>query len=408
MMDQTYWQNDDYWVSSFNYLPEVREGYQLPEKVLFHDVTLRDGEQSPGVVFRAEEKERIAQAMDEVGIDRIEVALPAVSTEDEEAVRRVVGLRPKAKVFVLSRGMESDVNLALSLGVDGIILELPVGTPRLKHQFPGWTEKDVSEKAAYWGEYAKDKGLEVVLFPMDCTRSEHQFFYNVLELVGAKPFIDGVALVDTTGSLTPQATVYLVKKMKEITGKRIEMHTHTDFGMGVANSMAALTAGAEVIHASVAGIGERTGNTPLEEAAVTAKTLYGVDSNLKLNKLPELAALVQHISGFDVARNKPLIGERAFTRESGMGVNLVKEMPLALFGVHPRLVGRQPEYVLGKKSGLASVTMKLEDLGMPPVSSEQERNIMVRVKDMGISKKALVTDDEFRQIVTEVVNGQDI
>ncbi len=401
-MEEKLYHNENYWVSSYNYFDEVRAGFQLPVRLKIHDVTLRDGEQSPGVAFRADDKVRIAQLLDELGVDRIEVALPAVSEEDKIATKRVVELRPNAQVFVLCRGMASDVELALECGVDGVILELPVGTPRLKHQFSHWTEEDVIEKAAYWAKYAKDKGLEVVLFPMDCTRSRTEFFTKVLEDVGALPEVDGVALVDTSGSLSPQAATYLIKHMKDITQKRIEVHTHSDFGMGVATSLAALIAGAEVVHASIGGLGERTGNTPLDEVAVSAKALYGLDSNIKFEKLFDISNEILEISKFKVASSKPVIGERAFTRESGMGVDLVKKQPLALFGVMPSWVGQKPQYVLGKKSGIASVEMKLEDLGMPMLDEEDKILVLDGVKTLGLEKKGLVTDDEFVSIVKQV------
>ncbi|OJX38298.1 MAG: hypothetical protein BGO78_09830 [Chloroflexi bacterium 44-23] len=405
-MDEKLYHNENYWVSSYNYFDEVRANYNLPKTVKFHDVTLRDGEQSPGVAFRADEKVHIAKLLDELGVDRIEVALPAVSEEDKLATKGVVALKPKAQVFVLCRGIASDVELALECGVDGIILELPVGIPRLKYQFSHWTEDDVVEKASHWAKYAKSKGLEVVLFPMDCTRARPEFFTRVLREVGALPEVDGVSLVDTSGSLTPQAAVYLVKQMKEITHKRIEVHTHTDFGMGVATSLAALTAGADVIHASIGGLGERTGNTPLDEAAVSAKALYGVDSNIKFEKLYNISHEILAISKFQVAQSKPVIGERAFTRESGMGVDLVKKQPLALFGVTPSWVGQQPRYVLGKKSGISSVEMKQEDLGLSELSDEQKTSVLNKVKDLGLQKKGLVTDAEFTSIHKEVIGKQ--
>jgi methanogen homocitrate synthase len=402
MMNEKLFHNEHYWVSPYNYFDEVRGQFQLPDRLKIHDVTLRDGEQSPGVAFRADDKVRIAKLLDELGVDRIEVALPAVSEDDKIATKRVVEMRPNAQVFVLCRGMASDVELALECGVDGIILELPVGIPRLKYQFSHWTEDDVVEKAAYWAKYAKDKGLEIVLFPMDCTRSRTEFFTRVLKEVGALPEVDGVALVDTSGSLSPQAATYLIKHMKDITQKRIEVHTHTDFGMGVATSLAALTAGAEVVHASVGGLGERTGNTPLDEVAVSAKALYGVESNIKFEKLYDISHEILEISKFKVASSKPVIGERAFTRESGMGVDLVKTQPLALFGVMPSWVGQQPQYVLGKKSGIASIEMKLEDLGMPMLDEEKLNLVLNRVKTLGLEKKGLVTDEEFVSIVKEV------
>lgn len=401
-MDEKLFHNENYWVSSYNYLDEVRKDFNLPERLVFHDVTLRDGEQSPGVAFRAEDKVKIALLLDELGVDRIEISLPAVSEEDMQATKMVAALGLKAQTYVLCRGMASDVQNALDCGVDGIILELPVGTPRLKFQFPTWTEDDVVEKAARWAKYAKDKGLEVVLFPMDSTRARQGFFTRVLEEVGALPEVDGVSLVDTTGSLNPQAALYLVKHMKDITGKRIEVHTHTDFGMGVATSMAALVAGAEVVHSSIAGLGERTGNTPLEEAVVAAKTLYGLDSNINLGKLYEISQKVLEISKFQIAPSKPVIGERTFTRESGMGVDMVRTQPLGLFGIRPDWVGQEAKYVLGKKSGLKSIEMKAADLGLEELSDEEKKVVLTKVKELGLAKKGLVDDNEFQSIVDSV------
>lgn len=401
-MDESAWHNENYWVSSFNYAPEVREKLDLPDKVLFHDVTLRDGEQTPGLVFRTEEKVRIARLLDEAGVDRIEVAMPAVSDEDVEAVKAVVEMGPEAGVFVFSRARRDDIDLALECGVDGIILEFPCGTPRMKHQFAKWDEDDIIELTTDSAKYARDQGLEVVMFPLDSTRARPDFLFRLMEEVGVLPEIDSIGLVDTTGSLSPHAADFLIRRLKEITGKPLEIHTHNDFGMGVAVPMAAVAAGAEVIHASACGLGERSGNTPLEEAAVTAKALYGLESNIRFDKLAELAEAVREISGFPLAPNKPIVGDRSFTRESGMGVNLVKDHPMVLFGLHPNFVGREPQYVLGKKSGMASVSMKIDDLGLPQVSEEEQAEILRRVKDLGIHKKALVTDEEFKDIVTEV------
>lgn len=402
-MKESLFHTENYWVSCFNYFDEVRSQFSLPDKIQFHDVTLRDGEQSPGVAFDAEDKIAIAKKLDELGVDRIEVALPAVSDEDVKAVKGVVAAKLNAKIFVLCRGMASDVELALECGVDGVILELPVGTPRLKNQFSHWTEDDVVNKAVRWAKYAKEKGLEVVLFPMDCTRAEPAFFDRVMKEVGTLDAVDGIGIVDTSGSLTPQAGVFLVKKMKEMTGKRIEIHTHGDFGMAVATSLACATAGAEVIHVSVAGLGERTGNTPLDEVAVSAKTLYNLDSNIKFDKIYDVSNEVIRRSKFRIAQSKPLIGDMAFTRESGMGVDLVRKQPLAMFGVHPKWIGREAAYVIGKKSGVLSVEMKLGDLGMDPLSESDTMEVLGKIKTLSLEKKGLVTDEEFVAIVKSVI-----
>jgi len=374
----------------------------LPTRVRFHDCTLRDGEQTPGIVFRKEEKLEIAMMLDEAGVDRIEVAMPAVSREDVDAVKAVVAARPKAEVYVLSRVSESDIDLATDCGVDGIVLEMPVGKPRLDYQFKNWSKEDVIEKTLRCITYARRKKLRIVVFPMDCSRAEPGFFDRFLEAVAKHDRPDSVVLVDTTGCLTPQATMYLVSQIKDITRTTVEVHTHSDFGLAVAISASAVAAGAEVVHASVAGLGERTGNTPLEEAAVALRCLYGLEMGIDFSRLTSLGRRVAEIARVRLAVSKPVIGDRAFTRESGMGLDLIKTMPMVLFALNPRFVGQESSFVLGKKSGLASVEMKAEELGLPALSDDQKRAVLAQVKRTGIEKKALLEDEEFRSIVAQV------
>lgn len=394
----------NWWVSPFNFIPEVREKLgNLPDSVRFHDVTLRDGEQTPGVVFRKEEKVRIAGMLDDVGVDRIEVALPAVSQEDVDAVKAVVATKPKAEIFVLSRVTESDIDLAVDCGVDGITLEMPVGAPRLRYQFKNWSEDIVIERTLHGLEYARSKGLKIVLFPMDITRAEPAFFDRYMEAIAKKgPRPDSIALVDTSGSLLPEAASYLIRRIRDITGCVTEIHTHNDFELGVATPLAAVAAGAEVVHCSIAGLGERTGNTALESIATVLRTLYGMEIKLDFSKLTNLARETMKMAGRTMAISKPMVGERTFTRESGMGLDLIREEPLALFGLNPAFLGQEAGYVLGKKSGLLSVEMKLADLGMKSVTDEDKKAILARVKQLGIEKKDLVTDDEFTRIVAEI------
>jgi len=391
------WRSDDWWVSPFNYEPDVLDGLDLPEEVLIHDETLRDGEQTPGIVFRKDEKVRIAQMADDVGVKRMNVALPAVSPEDVEAVKEITKLGLRSEVFVLSRAMASDIDLAAECGVDGVVFEVPVGAPRLQYQFTNWSEDDVIEKSIDNIRYARTKDLRVVYFMMDSSRADPAFLDRLLERVTKEATPDSIALVDTSGCMSPQATAWLVRHMRDMSGLPIEIHTHNDMGLAVGNSMAALAAGASAIHTSIGGIGERTGNTPLEEAAVAVRVLYGLDPGLDLGRLTELTREVARIAGFDLAPNKPIAGTRTFTRESGMGIDLIKSQPLGLFCLHPRLVGQEAQYILGKKSGGPSIRMKLDDLGLD-ADDDQIREMLSRVKELGISKKGPLTDEEFRSI----------
>ena len=207
------------------------------------------------------------------------------------------------------------------------------------------------------------------------------------------------------GCATPEAIKYMVRWVKDMTGLPIEIHTHNDFGMGVATELAAVTAGAEVVHSCGNGLGERTGNAALEELMLGLDLLYGYDTGYKLEKLPELGELLAKLSNIPIARNKPALGSGNFIRESGIGIQYVMHDPLVMFGTHPALTGRSGEVVLGKKSGKASIEYKLAELALGEVADQQSSEILARVKQKGMEKRDILNDQEFTQIVQEVRAG---
>ena len=209
---------------------------------------------------------------------------------------------------------------------------------------------------------------------------------------------DSVGLVDTMGCALPQTIAYMVRWMKRLTGGLpIEVHAHNDFGMAVACELAGAAAGAEVLHACVNGMGERTGNAALEELVLAMNILLEMDTPYRLDKLEALCSTVEELSGIPCAPNKPFVGKRNYTRESGIGVNLVTEKPLAMFATDPRIFGREADIALGKKSGKASIQYYLDQLGLE-ASDEQVAEMLAEVKALGIRKKGLVTLEEFREI----------
>ncbi|QXD31995.1 homocitrate synthase/isopropylmalate synthase family protein [Candidatus Pelagisphaera phototrophica] len=402
--NRKHYKEDKYWVSPYNFHPEVTGELNLPEKVEIHDATLRDGEQTPGLVFSVEEKVAIAKKLDEVGIDRIEAGMPAVSPQDFEAIKQISALGLKAKIYTFARAMTADIDKAVECGADGVIIEVPIGYPKLKYQF-NWTWEDVLKKSADVINYAKTKGLHAVFFPYDTTRAREDDLTNLLTGIMNESEPDSIGVVDTMGCATPEAIKYLVRKVADLTNLPVEIHTHNDFGTGVATELAAVTVGASCVHSCVGGLGERTGNAALEELILCLELLYGYDTKYELAKLPELGELLANITGIPYALNKPILGERNFTRESGIGVNLVVEKPLAMFGTHPALTGRTGDIVLGKKSGKASITYKLDELGIEGVSDEQITELLAEVKKAGIAKKGILTDDEFRRILAGVTQS---
>jgi len=394
-------QEGKWWISPYNFSEEVVEGFNLPRKVQIHDATLRDGEQTPGVVFRKEDKVRIAKGLDEIGVERIEAGMPAVSNEDFEAIKEITKLGLKSKIFTFARALKSDIDSAVECGADGVVIEIPIGYPKLKYQF-GWSWEDVLKKSIDVINYAKERKLYAVYFPYDTTRAREEDLDNLFDGIMKYSSPDSIGIVDTMGCALPEAIQYLVRKAKKLTGLPIEVHTHNDFGMGVATELAAVTAGAEVVHSCINGLGERTGNAALEELMMGLHVLLGIDTPYKFDKITKLAELAEEISGIKIPRNKPVTGEGNFTRESGIGVDLVIKTPLAMFATDPRFTGREGKIVLGKKSGKLSVKYYLEKLGIKNVSEEQTIEIVKKVKEMGINKRALLSEEEFKSIVKEV------
>lgn len=400
-MRDNHFEDGKWWVSPYNFIPEVREKLILPPKVQIHDATLRDGEQTPGVVFSIDDKVKIASKMDEIGIERIEAGMPAVSPQDAEAIKEISKLGLKSKIFTFARALKQDIDMALECGADGVIIEVPIGYPKLVTQF-GWTWDVVFEKSRDVINYAREQGLYAVFFPYDTTRARASDLKNLCKGIMNESPPDSIGIVDTMGCATPEAIKYMVGWVKDMTGLPIEIHTHNDFGMGVATELAAVTAGAEVVHSCGNGLGERTGNAALEELMLGLDLLYGYETGYKLDKLPELGDLLAELSNIPIARNKPVLGHGNFIRESGIGIQYVMHDPLVMFGTHPALTGREGEVVLGKKSGKASVTYKLGQLELGEVNDAQGVEILSRIKQAGIKKRDLLSDDEFIAIVNAV------
>jgi len=397
--------DDQWWVSPFNVTNDVRQSFSLPPRVQIHDATLRDGEQTPGVVFSVADKIAIAEMLAVVGVDRIEAGMPAVSDDDFAAIKQIAKLGLTPRIYAFVRAITADIDKSLECGVHGVILEVPIGYPKLLWQFK-WTWEDVLRKSVEVVRYAKAHDLEVVYFPYDTTRAREEDLTNLLTRMVQDAPPDSVGIVDTMGCVLPGAMKYLVRLVKRLTnGLPVEVHTHNDFGMAVATELAGVEAGAEVVHSSANGLGERTGNAALEELIVALHVLYGYETSYRLDRLPELGALVSRLSNAPIAVNKPILGAGNFTRESGIGVDLVLKKPLAMFGTHPALTGRSGEVVLGKKSGKASITCALEQLGVSGAGDEAVGEMLRLVKERSIARRGLVTREEFREIAQGVLAG---
>lgn len=405
MKDQP-WQTDDWFTSAWNFEDEVTKDFNFSDNIKIHDVTLRDGEQQTGIAFSKDDKIRIAEGLAEAGIHRIEAGLPAVSKDDFDAIYEINKRNLGPEIYSFCRCMKNDIDASVDAGVKGLIMEVPASTHLIEHAYKWPLQKaiDLSIEAT---AYAHEKGLEVVFFPIDFSRSDLDWVMDLITQVADEGHMDALALVDTFGVVSPHAMQYFVRSVKARTNVRLETHFHQDFGLGVANTLLALAEGAEVVHSTVLGLGERAGNAPTEDVVMALLTMYGIDIGINYDKLYPLSKLVQEIAGVSVASNRSVVGDQLFQVESGIIANWFKncgtEHQTELFPFRPEFVGQPAAgVVMGKGSGIDSVNLWLEKLQLQ-ASDEQAMAILGKVKAMGLDQKRLLTGDEFRSIADGVL-----
>lgn len=302
----TKYRTDKWYTSPWNFNDEVREGFDFAKKIEIHDVTLRDGEQQAGLVLNADQKIRLAEEMAEAGIHRIEAGMPAVSKQDEKAIKEIVKRNLGPKTFAFGRCMIDDVKRAADCGVDGIVIEIPSNEELIKTAYKWELEKaiELSIKAT---SYAKEQGLYTVFFPIDMTRSNMDWVLSLIERVADEGHMDALAIVDTFGGLAPHTVPYLVNNVKKRIDKPVELHFHDDFGLGSANSIMGLAAGADVVHTTISASGERAGNASYEDIALSLLTMYGIDIGLDYSKVYPLSKSFRDMTGMQVRSNRGIL-----------------------------------------------------------------------------------------------------
>jgi isopropylmalate/homocitrate/citramalate synthase len=373
---------------------ELNDPHRFEAHVGFYDTTLRDGEQTVGVVFSPEEKLELARGLDELGIERIEAGFPRVSKEDWHAVELIRDARLNAEIWGFSRAVDADVKALVELGVEASVIESPISD--LKLQALGVDREAMLERIVYAISFAVEQGVRVAFFGVDGTRADPGYFETVYKTAieaGAQEAV----VVDTIGIASPEAAADLVGRTKEWLGDvPIHFHGHNDFGLATAAALAAVRAGASWIQGTVNGMGERAGNANLPEIALALRGLYGVETGLRLEKARAFSERLCALSGYELEPFKPLVGDNLFRRESGAVASQFHDPP-AIEPYSSDLVAAERSVVLGKKSGIDSIRIKAEELGLE-LSEEAQRDLLVRVKELGTEKHGLVTDDEFREL----------
>lgn len=387
---------DKIWTSEINRKDEVQGGFDRSRTIRFYDTTLRDGEQSVGVCFDPDEKFEIARGLAELGVGRIESGFPRVSADDTRAVERILAADLGPEIWGFARCVQADINSHLELGTEYLLIE--ISTSEIKMEAYGFTREQVLERVTGAVDHSKSHGIKKVnFFAVDSTRSDLDFLKQVY-LAAIDAGADEISVVDTIGACAPEAVRWLIGQVKSWVGDvPVHWHGHNDFGLATASAIAAVRGGADWIQGTVNGMGERAGNADICEVALALQCLYDVPVELNLDKARKVSKLVQEAGGYTVDGWKPVVGEYLYTRESG-AVASQFHSPEAIEPYSADIVGADRKIVLGKKSGLVSIDLKAEELGLD-VPDEIRASVLAEVKDLSVKHSRLVSDDEFRDIV---------
>lgn len=326
------------------------------------DTTLRDGEQTAGVNFSFDEKIKIVEKLNEIGIKHIEIGIPAMGKWEIQQIKEIVKLGFDIEYTTWNRLNKSDIEKSIECGIKNLHMSIPISDLHIEKKLKT-TREELLRKAEELISYAKDRGCNVYIGFEDASRADMDFLIEVvkkIEGMGVRRF----RFADTMSTLNPFTTMEVIKKIKESTSISIDFHGHNDFGMATANALAAFQAGAEFISTSANGIGERAGNVALEEIVTALKYFEDYNCSLDMTKFIELGKLVEEASGITLAKNKPIIGEVVFSHESGIHADgLIKAEEIYEF-LNPRDFGRENTIIFGKHSGKETLLKILRDKGM--------------------------------------------
>ena len=382
-----YYQKDRFWVSPMNYLPETYEISDTQKKISIHDVTLRDGEQTPHVVFKLDERLQIAKALSDLGVDRIEFGMPTVSKDIYEAFKEVLTMDLRAEIVAFLRAHPDDLKAAIELGAKSVIIEHTVNPYLCKHVYKVDHAATVKRIVDAF-KIAKENGLKAYFMGWDASRAGLDYLKKIYSDILDKVAPDAIIFVDTFGVMTPWAMLHTIKTIRGWYPEMpLEVHNHNGFGLGVANALAAVMGGVSCVHTSLLDLGERDGNIPIDEIAMALEILLKIKTNIDLSELYRISQLAQSISKFKPSGTKPITGDYYFMMEPGVTIHAIERAREAGLGRRaiigafaPELIGKKDvEYILGKESGVATIKVFLERLGLK-ATEDQMRELLEIVK----------------------------
>ncbi len=372
------------------------------DSVSIFDTTLRDGEQSPGTSFSFDDKLRIAEALDEMGVGVIEAGFPINSDEEFEAVSEIAATSEN-DVCGLARVHEADLDAALDAEVDLVHTFVSSSDIQIQKSMDS-SREEVLEMTRDAVEHVKDHGVDCMFSPMDATRTDFEYLVDIIE-TAEEAGADIVNIPDTVGVIRPTAMGRLISALREEVDVPYDVHTHDDFGLAAANALAGIEAGAVQCQVSVNGIGERAGNAALEEVVMSLESVYDVDTGIDTTEIYDLSKTVERLSGIPLPGNKPIVGSNAFSHESGIhAAGVIEDSSTFEPGIMtPEMVGHERRLVMGKHTGTHSVRETLEEAGYEP-DGDEVKEITKRIKSMG-GKGKRVSDADVFAVAESVISA---
>jgi len=375
----------------------------LNKQIKIDDTTLRDGEQTAGVVFSNHEKIRIARLLDEVGVDQIEVGVPAMGGDEKAAIKKIANLGLNASILAWNRTVIEDIKHSLDCGVSAVALSISASDIHMEYKLckdRSWVLESVKKSV----DFAKNNGLYVSVNAEDASRADFDFLVKFAK-VAKENGADRLRYCDTLGVMEPFGIYDVIKRLKEAVDIEIEMHTHNDFGMATANALAGVKAGANWINTTINGLGERAGNAALEEVIMALKCICGVDLDFKTERFREISEYVARASARTIPIWKSVVGTNMFAHESGIHADGVLKNPKTYEAFAPEEVGLYRQIVIGKHSGTHAIVSKFHEYGIE-LDKEEAKDILAKVRSAAVELKRALFDKELVYIYKDYKKGK--
>ncbi len=381
------------------YAAEYNSVGKEPKKITILDSTLREGEQHPGVSFTVKQRIQIAWELDYFGVDQIEIS-PIISPDHAEATKTIIKQGLKADIVAHGRALKEDIDVSRKCDASWVAAYLGISDIHLKDKLR-ISREQAMDRAVKTVEYAKSHGLKIRFTVEDGSRADPEYLINVCKAI-EDAGVDRISLPDTVGTLRPIGMYNFVKMVRSEIKTPLDVHVHNDIGFALANAFAGCDAGADQIHTTIDGIGERTGIPSLAETAVALTHLYQSENDFRLDMLVDLSRLIAQYTNIQPYDSKPLVGSSAFKHKAGTHLAAVLNNTAAYEPIHPRIVGNRRRIVFGELAGKTGAEYLMSLLGMKE-DVDNAKNIAAGLKNirMGDLLDIPLEDNVERKIIND-------